>query len=201
MLEIHHLSQSRSGRVIWLAEELGLEYHLERYERAPATPPPSQYKALHSLGRSPIIHDAGRIIVESGAIFEYLLGRYGAGRLVPDPSQDTYLDYLQWFHFAEGSLSPHHLALWVLDRAGQTTGETWDNMMESLAKDMAYANATLAARPYIAGDTFTAADIMISLPLLAPKQFAASLPAHPHVEAYLDRLSARPAYKRAKPFS
>src|SRR5262245_15794451 len=128
---------SRSGRVIWLAEELGLQYEVVRFERRPQAPPPAEYKALHPLGRAPIIKDGELMLTESAAIFEYLLGRYGNGQLVPERTSAAYTEYLQWFHFAEGSLSPHHLTLWVMNLAGAKGCPMWNTMMESLAKDVA----------------------------------------------------------------
>lgn len=201
MLTIYHLVQSRSGRVIWLAEELGLQYQVETFKRQWQSPPPAEYKALHPLGRSPIIKDDDLLLTESAAIFEYLLERYGNGRLVPERTSRSYAEYLQWFHFAEGSLSPHHLTLWVMNLAGVKQGPMWDTMMESLAKDITYTNAVLAERPFLAGDEFTACDIMMCMALIAPKQFAKSLPSHPHIDAYLARLAERPSYQKAQPFS
>jgi glutathione S-transferase len=201
MLTIYHLIQSRSGRVIWLAEELGIEYRVEHFERGWQAPPPDDYRTLHPLGRSPIVRDGDQLLTESAAIFDYLLERYRGSHLTVRPTDPGYAEYLQWFHLAEGTFSPHHLTLWVLDLAGVRSGDVWDARMEALAKDIAYAEETLSGRPYIAGDRFTAADIMMSMALLAPKQFADSLPPHPCIDAYLARLAERPAYRRARPFS
>jgi glutathione S-transferase len=201
MLTIYHLEQSRSGRVIWLAEELGLDYRVETFKRPHQAMPPPEYQALHPLGRSPIIRDGELVLAESVAIFEYLLGRHDDGKLVPAPASPQYANYLFWLHFAEGSLSPHHLALWAMDLAGAKGSSMWEMMMASLARDVTYADAVLSERAFLAGDDFTACDIMMCLALTAPKQFASSLPAHPHVDAYLRKLAERPAYRKARPFS
>jgi glutathione S-transferase len=201
MLTIYHLEQSRSGRIIWLAEELGLDYAVETFKRPHQAFPPPEYQALHPLGRAPIIRDGDLVPAESGAIFEYLLGRHDDGKLVPEPSSPQYADYLFWLHFAEGSLSPHHLTLWVMDLAGAKGSPMWDTMMSSLAKDLAYADTVLSKQDFLAGDEFTACDIMMCLALTAPKQFADNLPPHPYIDAYLQRLAKRPAYRKARPFS
>jgi glutathione S-transferase len=201
MLTIYHLEQSRSGRIVWLAEELGLDYKVETFRRPPQALPPPEYQALHPLGRSPIIRDGDLVLAESVAIFEYLLGRHDDGKLVPEPSSPQYPDYLFWLHFAEGSLSPHHLTLWVMDRAGARGSPMWEMMLASLAKDIAYADSVLARQNYLAGHDFTACDIMMCLALTAPKQFAESLPPHPNVDAYLRGLGERPAYRKTRPLS
>jgi glutathione S-transferase len=200
MLTVYHLEQSRSGRVIWLAEELGIEYTVETFKRTPEFLPPAEYKAVHPLGRSPVIKDGELVLAESGAIFEYLLERYGNDRLVPERHSSAYVQYLFWFHFAEGSMSPHHLALWAIDLADGRDRPVWQSMVESLAKDIRYVESVLAQQPFLAGEEFTACDILMCLALRAPQQFQMNLPAHPHIDAYLKRLAERQAYKKAHPF-
>src|SRR6516164_2739900 len=117
MLTIYHLEAPRSGRIIWLAEELGLEYKLETFKRTPQRMAPPEYKALHPLGRSPVIKDGELVLAESGAIFEYILDRHGGGRLVPERSSADHAQYLYWLHFAEGTLMPHFIGLYLMGAA------------------------------------------------------------------------------------
>jgi glutathione S-transferase len=200
MLTIYHLEQSRSGRVIWLAEELGLEYSVEIYKRTLQHTAPDEYKALHPLGRSPLIRDSRLVLAESGAIFDYLLGRYDRGALVPDRASDAYVQYLHWMHFGEGTLMPHVVSLYLLNLVGARSHPMWKAMLESLARDLAYAEDVLSRQPYLAGEQFTACDIVMGSALQAPSQFQAELPAHPRVAEYRLRLEQRPAFQKARVF-
>ena len=191
MLTIYHLDKSRSSRVIWLAEELGLDYKVEVFKRAPGFLPPPEYKALHPLARAPVLRDGDLVLPETGAIFDYILQRYGNGRLVPKPGSSAYAPYLFWFHFAEGSFMPHFVSLYAMelaggkDRAALEANPIGKTMLESLGKDVAYADSVLAQQSYLAGDQFTACDIMMCLPFRSVRQFKDRLPAHPHVEALM----------------
>jgi glutathione S-transferase len=200
MLTIYHLTTSRSGRIIWLVEELGLQYEVQAFSRTPGTLPPAEYKALHPLGRSPIIKDGDLILAESGAIFEYLLGRYGNGELVPEQNSPEHVKYLYWLHFAEGSLMAHFLAIYALDLAGAKDHPMRQGMLENLARDLTYAETALAQQPYFAGPNFTACDVMMFLPLLATNQFKNELPPRPLVKKYLSLLAERPAYRTSLTF-
>jgi glutathione S-transferase len=203
MLTIYHLEQSRSTRIIWLAEELGLEYRVKTFKRTPTLGASADFKALHPLARSPLIRDADLLLPESGAIVEYLLVRYGNGRLVPEVLSPAYAAYLFWFHFAEGTMMPHFVSLYraVLSPTQQfqtlKTDPNASAMLESLGSDVAYAESVLSTQPFLAGDQFTACDIMMCLALQSPKKFKELLPSQPGIDAYLARLLQRPAYQKA----
>lgn len=200
MLTIYHLEASRSGRIIWLAEELGLEYKVETFKRTPERQAPPEYKALHPLGRSPIIRDGDLVLPESGAIIEYLLARYGQGRLVPATHSPDYPQYLFWLHFAEGSLMAHFVNVYVLDAAGMKQHALREAVLANFVKDLDYAEAALAKDPFLAGKHFTGADIVTGYGLTAARHFKEGLPQFPHIEAYLAKLAERPAYKKALTF-
>jgi glutathione S-transferase len=200
MLTIYHLEASRSGRIIWLAEELGLEYKLETFKRTPQRMAPPEYKALHPLGRSPIIRDGELVLAESGAIVEYLLTRYGRGRLVPDVNSPDYAQYLFWLHFAEGTLMAHFIGVYFLDAAGVKDHAMRHGMVANFAKDLGFAEDVLAKQPFLAGKHFTGADIVMGYGLTAARHFKESLPPYPHIEFYAAKLAERPAFKKAQSF-
>jgi len=200
MLTIYHLEASRSGRIIWLAEELGLEYRIEAFKRTPERQAPPEYKALHPLGRAPVIRDGDLVLAESGAIVEYLLSRYGKGRLVPAATSPDYPQYLFWLHFAEGTLMAHFIGVYLLDVAGVRDHAMRQAMLANFAKDLGFAEAALAKQPFLAGRHFTGADIVTGYGLTAAQHFKDSLPHFPHIEAYLAKLAERPAYKKAQEF-
>lgn len=200
MLTIYHLETSRSGRIIWLAEELGLEYKVEVFKRTAERQAPPEYKALHPLGRAPVIRDGDLVLAESGAIVEYLLARHGQGRLVPPSASPDYAQYLFWLHFAEGTLMSHFIGVYLLDAAGAKAHNLRQSVLANFAKDMAFAEDALAKEPYLAGKHFTGADIVMGYGLTAARHFKEGLPAFPHIEAYLERLAERPAYKKAQTF-
>ena len=199
MLTVHHLGVSQSERIVWPCEELGVPYELKLYDRDPVTRlAPPQYKALHPVGTAPIITDGDVVLPESGAIIEYIIGKYGHGRLAVGPEAPNFADYLFWLHFANGTMMPRHMMLlgarpegeddsprarWVRERAQLT----WDLVEDRLSK-----------APYFAGDDFTAADIIMLFPLTTMRAFVAqSLDAYPSIRAYLQRIGERPAYRRA----
>jgi glutathione S-transferase len=200
MLTIYHLEASRSGRIIWLAEELGLDYTVETFRRTPERQAPPDYKSLHPLGRAPVVRDGDLVLAESGAIVEYLLARYGNGRLVPEVRSPEFAQYLFWLHFAEGTLMAHFIAVYLLDAAGVKNHAMRQAMVANFAKDIGYAEKALAKQPYLAGQEFTGADIVMGYGLTAARHFKESLPAFPHTEAYAARLAERPAYKNALTF-
>lgn len=208
MITVHHLENSRSQRVLWLLEELGLDYRVERYERDPVTMrAPPALRALHPLGKSPMIEADGRVVAETGAIVEHLTRRAG-GRLVPPPDTDEGARYGYFLHYAEGSAMPPLLLHFVFARlapgspallrplvralAGRVNGAF---IGPELARHAAFWEAELAERPYFCGDAFTAADIQMSFPLEA--SCARGAGAGPRVRDWLARIHARPAYARA----
>ncbi len=201
MLTIHHLGVSQSERIIWLCEELGLPYQLKCYQRDPATMlAPAEFKALHPLGTAPIISDGDLVLPESGAIIDYIIGKYGSGRLSVPPSSPEFANYVFWFHFANASLMPNMM----LPMAFQFAGASGDHIpaLKSLLsrKDAAFAliEKRLGEAPYFAGQAFTAADIIMLFPLTTMRNFCAvDLASFPNLLAYLKRIGERPAYQRA----
>ncbi|SEU38705.1 glutathione S-transferase [Stigmatella erecta] len=212
MILVHHLNNSRSQRVLWLLEELGLEYEVKRYERDPKTmlAPPS-LKAIHPLGKSPVITDGGHTLAESGAIIEYLVDRYGQGRLKPPEGSPERLRYTYWMHYAEGSAMPPLLMGLVAARIRSAPApffvrpivrgvaaklqDTFVGPQTKLHLD--YMEGELSQRTWFAGEDFTAADIQMSFPLEAASGRAGLDASRPKLWAFLERIHARPAYQRA----
>ena len=207
MITVHHLENSRSQRVLWLLEELGLDYEIRAYARDPKTllAPPA-LRAVHPLGKSPVITDAGRVVAESGAIVTHLTERCG-GALVPAEAEAR-ARYTYWLHYAEGSAMPPLLLKLVFSRLAPASpalvrplvravaGRVLGGFVEpELRRHAAYWESELADRPWFCGTEFSAADIQMSFPLEA---FAArGTGAGPRVTDWLARIHARPAYQRA----
>ncbi|MGH8745150.1 MAG: glutathione S-transferase family protein [Burkholderiales bacterium] len=209
---VHHLNNSRSQRVLWLLEELGLPYEVKRYRRDPQTMlAPPELRAVHPLGKSPVIEDGDLKLAESGAILEYLAARYGEGRLVPAAGTPERLRYIYWMHFAEGSAMPPLLMKLVFDRvekgpmpffarpvARAIARRARSAMVEpNLARQLDYMEGELAARAWFAGAEFSAADIQMSFPLEAAAARAGLDASRPKLTGFLERIHARPAYRRA----
>jgi glutathione S-transferase len=199
MIEVHHLNHSRSQRVLWLLEELELPYEIVPYERDPKSRlAPPALKAIHPLGKSPVIRDAGVVIAESGAILEYLVGKYGNGRLAParDFGSPDYVAYLHWLHFAEGSaMLPLLLKLYVglLREAGAPLAPRIES---ELKNHFGYMSAALGDNNYFVANAFSAADIQLSFVLDAGSA-RGPLQDYPNLVRLSHRLKARPAYQRA----
>ena len=212
MITVHHLNNSRSQRILWLLEELGLEYQIKRYERDPKTmlAPPS-LREVHPLGKSPVISDGEATVAESGAIIEYLLERHGGGRLAPRPGTPERLRFTYWLHYAEGSAMPPLLLKLVFDRietapmpffvkpvARAIAGRAKRSFIEpQIARHLDYLEAELGRTTWLAGDEFTAADIQMSFPLEVAAARAGLDARRPKLMAFLARIHARPAYQRA----
>jgi glutathione S-transferase len=200
MLTIHHLGHSQSERVVWLCEELGVPYDLVHYTRDPVTMlSPPELKALHPLGASPLIEDDGLLLAESAAIVEYILARYGHGRLQHGPDHAHFAAYLYWFHFANGNLQPVMARSMMVGRAGLAPDHPVQQAVQvRLDKVLAWIEARLGECPYLAGVEFTAADIMSVFSLTTMRIFQPlDLSPYPNILAYLQRIGARPAYSRA----
>jgi len=197
MIIVHHLENSRSQRILWLLEELGLPYEVKRYNRDPKTmlAPPS-LKAIHPLGKSPIIDDAGTIVAETGAIAEYLVEK-ADGRLGPPVHRISVLRYRHFLHYAEGSLMPPLLVLLVIGRLGLLGRPARKPIQKMLDVHLDWLETELAARPWFAGEDFTAADVMMSFPLEAARQRGGLDETRPNLLDWLERIHARPAYGRA----
>jgi len=197
---VHHLGVSQSERIVWLCEELGLDYVLKRYQRDPITRmAPAEYRALHPMGIAPVISDGELVLGESGAIIEYLCNTYGQGRLIIGPHQPDYASYLYWFHFANGTMMPAEMIGIIQSMLGVAD----DNPNAATFKQRsvrAYAmvERRLGEAQYLAGNAFTAADIMMFFPLSTMRAFTPrDLGLFPNVRAYLRRIGERPAYQRA----
>lgn len=197
MMIVHHLNNSRSQRILWLLEELGLPYALKRYQRDPKTNlAPPELKAINALGKSPVLEDGSRVVIESGAIVDYLIRRHGQGRLQPDPATAAYDTYVQWLHFAEGSaMLPLMLNLYV-GRLGNAGAPLHPRIESELANYLGYLNDALAQSPYLLGEELSGADIQMSfIGEIAKAQ--GKLPAYPNLAAWVQRFQARPAYRKA----
>jgi glutathione S-transferase len=199
MIEVHHLNHSRSQRILWLLEELGLAYTIIPYSRDPKTRfAPPELKAIHPLGKSPVVRDGSLVVAESGAIVEYLVGKYGAGRLAParDFNSPDYVSYLHWLHFAEGSaMLPLLLKLYV-GRLGDAGAPLHPRIESELKNHFDYMSAALGKDDYFVANTFSAADIQLSFVLDAGAS-RGPLSGYPNLVALHARLKARPAYIEA----
>jgi len=200
MLTVHHLGQSQSERIVWLCEELGLDYELKRYQRDPATRlAPPEYKALHPIGTAPVITDGGVVIGESGAIIEYILGKYGKGRLARHPAHPEYTSYLYWFHYANGSFQALlHRTLVARRLEPVPDHRVLKDLQGRLERALKLLNERLGEMDYLAGNELTAADIMIVFSLTTMRSFTPyELKPYPNILGYLQRIAAREAYQRA----
>ena len=193
---VHHLEHSRSQRILWLLEELGLPYEIRQYQRNARTMlAPPDLKAVHPLGKSPVIEDDGRVIAETGAVVEYLVAK--AGQLGAPTDPDGALRYRHFIHYAEGSLMPPLFTKLVLGRIpllGKTAQKKFQPMIDV---HLDYCEAELANRDWFAGDAFTAADVMMSFPLEAAKTRAGLDASRPNLIAWIDRIHTRRAYATA----
>ena len=196
MIEVHHLNNSRSQRVLWLLEELELPYELVKHQRVAATNlAPDSLKAVHPLGKSPVIRDGGNVIIESGAILEYIVRTYGKGRLAPPDGSPAALRYLQFMHYAEGSaMLPVMLRLYV-SRIGDAGKPLEPRIASEIENHFGYLNSELGANEFFVGNSLTAADINLSFPIQACRLLY-GLDKFPGLAKFLDRIHARPAYKR-----
>ncbi|MEO6339517.1 MAG: glutathione S-transferase [Caulobacteraceae bacterium] len=197
MIVVHHLNDSRSQRILWLLEELGLDYEIKRYARDAVTRlAPPELKAVHPLGKSPVITDDGLTLIESGAIVDHLIRRHGGGRLQPDPATPQYDVYVQWLHYAEGSaMLPLMLQVYT-SRLGEGAAPLRPRIDGEIANHLGFIEQSLAGRDYVVGDELTGADIMLSFVGELTGVFG-RLAAHPNLAAWLGRMQARPAYRAA----
>jgi glutathione S-transferase len=197
VIVVHHLENSRSQRILWLLEELGLPYELVRYERDPRTMlAPPALKRIHPLGKSPVIEDEGRTIAESGAIVDYLVDK-AEGRLGPPANRDSVLRYRQFLHYAEGSMMPPLLALLVVNRLGLLGRPARKPLLAMLKVHIDWLDSELGGRDWFAGEAFSAADVMMSFPLEASRRRAGLDETYPNINDWLERIHARPAYAAA----
>ncbi len=198
MLTIHHLGISQSERIVWLADELGLDYVFKRYDRrADNRLAPDEYKALHPMGIAPVITDGDLVLGESGAICDYLCGRYGGGRLSPGPDDPDYADHLFWFHWSNGTFMTTLMMQLVLAASGgDSPGAGF--VQDRSRRGWSMVEARLREAPFFGGRNLTTADIMMVYCLTTSRAFrGTSLDDFPNIKAYLARIGTRPAYQRA----
>ncbi len=192
---VHHLENSRSQRVLWMLEELGLPHAIKRYERNTKTMlAPPELKQVHPLGKSPVIDDDGTIVAETGAIVEYLVDK-ADGRLGAPANRADALRYRFWLHYAEGSMMPPLLLKLVLARVPIFGKAALKRIQPMIDVHLDYVESELSQRPWFAGDQMTAADIMMSFPLEAARSRAGLDGSRPATIAWLDKIHARPAYQ------
>jgi glutathione S-transferase len=193
MIILHHLERSRSQRILWLLEELEFPYELRFYPRLPTMGGPSELRALHPLGKSPMIEDDGAVIAESGAIVEHLVDKAGGRRGMPaDPGGKRHYRY--FMHYAEGTLMAVLVTMLIL---GRTSAEAGRGYLPMIGDHLDFVEAELSARPWFAGEAFTAADVMMSFPLELAAHRAAGTEGRPKIAAWLDAIHSRPAYRAA----
>jgi glutathione S-transferase len=197
MIVVHHLNDSRSQRILWLLEELAAPYEIKRYQRDAAIRlAPPELKAVHPLGKSPVITDGERTVHESGAIIDYLIRRHGGGRLAPALGSDAYETYLQWLHYAEGSaMLPLMLNMYV-GRLGEAGAPLHPRIQSEMANHLGYVNAALGGRDWLLGAELSGADIQMSFVGEVTGAFG-QLDRYPNIKAWVGRFQARPAYKAA----
>ena len=198
MLTVHHLGISQSERIVWLCEELGLDYAFKRYDRrADNRLAPDDYKALHPMGIAPVITDGGLVLGESGAICEYICARYGEGRLVPAPDDPDFADHLFWFHWSNGTFMTTLMMQLVLAGGGEGNPAAVF-VTDRSRRGWAMVEERLGQAPFFGGKTLTTADIMMVYCLTTSRAFrGTSIAEFPNLKAYLARIAERPAYRRA----
>jgi glutathione S-transferase len=211
VIVVHHLNNSRSQRVLWLLEELGLPYEVRRYQRdAKTNLAPPELRAVHPLGKSPVLDDDGLLLAESGAIVDYVAGMSGAGRRAPPPGTPERLRYTYWMHFAEGTAMPPLLLKLIFDRVKKSAPflirpiarAIADSVLKSfvvpnLERHLDFMEAELGKREWFAGPAFSAADVQMSFPVEASRVRAGLDERRPRLMAFLRKIHARPAYQAA----
>lgn len=210
MITVHHLENSRSQRVLWLAEELGLEYEVKRYERNPKTMlAPPELEKIHPLGKSPVITDGDTTVAETGAIIEYMVAKAG-GKLAPTAGSKEHLDYVYWLHYAEGTLMPLLVMKLIFGRLNKSPmplplrpfgaliamGVQQKFLNPRVKSNMIFINAELGKHEWLVGNEFSAADVMMSFPLEAAAA-RGGLGDYPNVVKFVERIHAMPGYKKA----
>jgi glutathione S-transferase len=199
MLTVHHLGLSQSERIVWLCEELELDYAFKRYERrADNRLAPDEYKALHPMGIAPVINDGALVLGESGAICDYISARYGAGRLTPAPDHPDFAEHLFWFHWSNGTFMTTLMMQLVLAGGGGAANPASVFVEDRSRRGWAMVEARLGAAPFFGGSALTTADIMMVYCLTTSRAFRGlSIDGFPNLKRYLARIGERPAYQRA----
>ncbi|TMG99404.1 MAG: glutathione S-transferase [Betaproteobacteria bacterium] len=199
MITIYHLDTSRSERIVWLMEELGLEYRLELFQRNDNGSAPDALREIHALGKAPVIRDGDTVLAESGAIVDYIVHRYAADRLAVAPAAAAYARYIYWFHFAEGSLMSLLILALVIGRVPEANASpVRTRVLERMKQTLFFIDSELAQATYFAGSAFTAADVMMTFPFTTMRHFLNyDLAPYANILAYLQRIESRPAYQKA----
>ena len=198
MLTVHHLGISQSDRIVWLCEELEIPYNFIRYERTAVNLTPPAYRALHPSGTAPVITDGDRTLAESGAIIEYIIAKHGQGRFAVGPDSPDFADYLYWMHYANGSFMAGGILTFSIGVLQvEPESETVRDINSRYARGFDMVEQRLAKSRYLAGEEFTAADIIMVFPLTTMRLFTPlDLGAYPNIRAYLQRIGARPGFQR-----
>jgi len=199
VITIYHLDTSRSERIVWLMEELGLEYKLELFQRNDNGSAPDALREIHALGKAPVIRDGDTVLAESGAIVDYIVHRYAGDRLAVAPAAAAYARYIYWFHFAEGSLMSLLILALVIGRVPEANASpVRTRVLERMKQTLFFIDSELAQATYFAGAAFTAADIMMTFPFTTMRHFLKyDLAPYVNILAYLQRIESRPAYQKA----
>ena len=199
MLTVHHLRISQSERIVWLCEELGLDYSLKLYDRrADNRLAPDEYKALHPMGIAPVIEDDGLVLGESGAICDYINAKHGAGRLAPSPEDPDFAEHLFWFHWSNGTFMATMMMQLVLTMSGVADSASAPFVADRNRRGWEMVEHRLSNAEFFGGRNLTTADIMMGYCLTTARAFRdASIDRYPNLRAYLQRIGARPAYQRA----
>lgn len=212
MLTLHHLENSRSQRILWLLEELGVDYEVKIYKRDPRTSlAPPELVAIHPLGKSPVITDDGLTVAESGAIIEYLVGKYDDGRLLPAPGTPERLAYTYWLHYAEGTFAPLMIVSLIMSRietakapffvkpiAKGIVAKVRDGYLgQNIKRNLDFMESTLAASTWFTGESMSAADIQMSFAVEAASVRTDLSVNYPRLSAYLETIHALPTYQAA----
>ena len=197
MITVHHLNNSRSQRIVWLLEELQIPYAIKAYTRDLVTNlAPPELKAIHPLGKSPVIDDDGRVVTESGAITDYIIRRHGGGRLAPVPGTDAHETYLEWLHFAEGSaMTPFLLSLYTA-RLGEAGAPLQPRIQEQIGAHVTYFSNALGSNDWLVENTLSGADVMMSF-IAEIAGGRGQSTEFPNLAAYVKRLQSRPAWQAA----
>ncbi|MGH8185126.1 MAG: glutathione S-transferase family protein [Steroidobacteraceae bacterium] len=198
MIEVHHLNNSRSQRVLWMLEELAVDYNVTRHERDPVTMlAPASLKAVHPLGKSPVIRDGDQVIAESAVILEYLTERYGGGKFAPKPGSAAYLPYRYWMHYAEGTIMQQLLVRLYLTRVGDAAAALLQRVVGAIEMHLDYIESNLGTKRFLTGEELTTADVMMSFPLelVATQGFLKDK--RPGLRDLVARYHERPTYQRA----
>jgi len=212
MITVHHLEDSRSQRILWMLEELGVDYEVKRYERDAETQlAPPELEKIHPLGKSPVIEDGDQVIAETGAIIEYLASKYGQSSMRPAPDSAEYQQYIYWLHYAEGSLMPPLLLRLIFQRIKETKMPFFAKpiarsisskvlssfVTPNITRHMRFIDDHLGKSEWFSGDQLSGADIQMSFPLEASMARNVISGDHPNIAKFVKRVQARPAYKTA----